>query len=259
MFETILQHKWALPAVAAVAAIGAVVFVRQRTHARQTNKAVKESSVKPLSIKELYLVAYNAASAAAWGFLTVVVISNGLNLEKNYPAIGHLLLFVQSFAILEIIHALVRIVRTPVSTTFMQVFSRLTMVWLVVDAFPEVAFSLPYTTMVLAWGITEIVRYSFYVLNIAKIENDYTWALAYCRYTFFYVLYPVGAGSEFVLMRDAYLLAKQDPSLSLRANTFLVFLCIWPVGFYIMYSHMIKQRTKLKTSGGLDRPKSKAE
>ena len=48
--------------------------------------------------------------------------------------------FVQSFAILEVVHAALGWVRSPVVTTAMQVASRLFLVWGILDRFPEVRF-----------------------------------------------------------------------------------------------------------------------
>ncbi|KAJ9118742.1 hypothetical protein QFC22_003963 [Naganishia vaughanmartiniae] len=54
-----------------------------------------------------------------------------------------------------------------------------------------------FTTMILAWSITEVVRYSFYLLALLDIEPK---PLLWARYNLFYVLYPMGAGSEAFLM-----------------------------------------------------------
>ena len=43
--------------------------------------------------------------------------------------------------------------------------------------------------MVLAWSITEVIRYAFYALNLF---NAAPYILLWCRYTFFYILYPIG-------------------------------------------------------------------
>lgn len=55
--------------------------------------------------------------------------------------------------------------------------------------------------MVIAWCVTEVVRYSFYGLNLLIGTAPYvsTWM----RYSLFFILYPVGAGSEFMLVQLA--------------------------------------------------------
>lgn len=51
--------------------------------------------------------------------------------------------------------------------------------------------------MVLAWSITEIIRYSFYAAT--KLQFQPRWLL-WLRYNTFFVLYPLGAGSEAALI-----------------------------------------------------------
>jgi hypothetical protein len=47
--------------------------------------------------------------------------------------------------------------------------------------------------MLLAWSVTEVIRYPFYVVSL--LGKD-IYALNWLRYTLFLVLYPLGAGSE---------------------------------------------------------------
>lgn len=52
--------------------------------------------------------------------------------------------------------------------------------------------------MILAWSTTEIIRYAFYALSLAL--STVPAPLVYLRYTTFYLLYPVGASSEALLI-----------------------------------------------------------
>lgn len=77
----------------------------------------------------------------------------------------------------------------------MQVASRFLLVWLIVDKFPALAHSsLAYTTMLLAWSITEVIRYSYFTASLAYGSAP-DW-LKWLRYNTFLVLYPLGIGSE---------------------------------------------------------------
>lgn len=59
------------------------------------------------------------------------------------------------------------IVRSPVATTALQVASRCVLVWGVVDRFPTETGSSPaYASMLLAWSLTEVVRYGYFVFNL---------------------------------------------------------------------------------------------
>ena len=83
----------------------------------------------------------------------------------------------------------------------MQVASRLVVVWLVTDLFPDATTPSPfYSSMLLAWSTSEIIRYSYFVLNLGYgVSGFVTWL----RYNAFFVLYPVGIGSEIVMVWKA--------------------------------------------------------
>jgi len=58
-------------------------------------------------------------------------------------------------------------VRAPLATTAMQVASRMLLVWGVVNNFPaQTAFSPLYSSMLIAWSVTEVIRYAFFATNL---------------------------------------------------------------------------------------------
>lgn len=85
---------------------------------------------------------------------------------------GGLVALVQSGAVLEIVHAALGFVKSPVPTTAIQVASRLWLVWGISERFSEAATSPFYASMVLAWSLTECVRYPFYANALMGSEND---------------------------------------------------------------------------------------
>ncbi|KAF8894902.1 protein-tyrosine phosphatase-like protein [Gymnopilus junonius] len=135
-------------------------------------------------------------------------------------------------------------------TTAMQVSSRLFLVWGIVEQFPEVRSNPLFSSMVFAWSMTEVIRYSFYAFNLLG-KNPYV--LLYLRYTTFYILYPVGASSEAFLIYatlpksspipgwQSWLQGMWKPADYIRANLFAIW---WP-GLYIMYTYMLIQRRKV--------------
>jgi very-long-chain (3R)-3-hydroxyacyl-CoA dehydratase len=194
----------------------------------------------------IYLGAYNLVNWVGWTWVlvrTLMVVGTADQLQL-YASIGWELALVQSLALLEVVHGLVGIVRTPVSTTIIQVSSRLLLVWGICYLFPSAAVSIGFVTMVLAWSVTECVRYMYYALN-ALTGTSPAW-LTWCRYTFFYVLYPMGAGSEAFLIYRSLEAAKEAYPIYYVA--LLVILCTYPPGLYVMYTHMIKQRSKYQKS-----------
>ncbi|KAK0485715.1 PTPLA-domain-containing protein [Armillaria novae-zelandiae] len=239
-----------------------------------TRKAAKQSA-----LVKYYLVSYNVLSTLGWSWVLIMTLVHVFNLDRKSAATRFTLLtsrpgcpmccgpstvaprrrtgasgpvtaFVQSCAILEIVHVLLGWVRSPLSTTGMQVASRLYAIWGVTEPFPPVCSNPLYTTMVFAWSVTEVVRYSFYAATLLGHEPK---QLLYLRYTLFYVLYPLGASSEAFLNYATLPTSSPVPSwLSWAQGMWkptdyirgLLFLIWWP-GLYVMYTHMIVQRRKV--------------
>lgn len=79
----------------------------------------------------------------------------------------------------------------------MQVASRYLLVWGIIYPFPWLARSPFYTSMLLAWSVTEVIRYSFFALSLSGFQPK---SLVWLRYNTFFVLYPVGILSECALI-----------------------------------------------------------
>lgn len=62
--------------------------------------------------------------------------------------------------------------------------------------------------MVLSWSITEVIRYTFYALNLVGLEP---YPLLWLRYTTFWLLYPTGAASEAFLIFSTLPDLKKTP------------------------------------------------
>ena len=104
------------------------------------------------------------------------------------------------------------LVRSPIATTVMQVSSRLLLIWAVVNSYPEEAApSLFYSTMLLAWSVTEVIRYSYFVFNLqgGGVPGFVTWL----RYNTFFVLYPIGIASECALIWKASVVAENQVTM----------------------------------------------
>lgn len=87
------------------------------------------------------------------------------------------------------------LVRAPVLTTVMQVASRFLLVWGVTFFFPTVAItSTAYSSMLVAWSVTEMIRYSYFAVNL--VYGSTPAFLTWLRYNTFFVLYPLGIASE---------------------------------------------------------------
>ncbi|KAL1411248.1 hypothetical protein Q8F55_002199 [Vanrija albida] len=120
-------------------------------------------------------------------------LADHLSGAYDFHGLGEATKWTQSLAVLEIVHAALGLVRSPVGTVASQVFSRLWAVWGVVELVPSTHAHPLFTTMLLAWSVTETIRYPFYALALFNIE---VYALDWLRYNTFLVLYPLGASSE---------------------------------------------------------------
>lgn len=102
---------------------------------------------KPVNpVVNAYLIAYNWASFGAWFYVLIqttnVLLTTGNDFTKVYDVVGDHLVWIQTAALLEVLHALFGLVKSPVGTTAMQVASRLLLVWGICTLFPvpEVQF-----------------------------------------------------------------------------------------------------------------------
>ncbi|CAK7262761.1 hypothetical protein SEPCBS57363_000208 [Sporothrix epigloea] len=216
--------------------------------------------VRPSQAKLLYLTVYNFASAVLW--LTVLGRTVGATFLRGHEfvplAVGSFVRWTQTLALLEVVHSLLGVVRAPVFTTAMQVASRLMLVWAVVYPFPNATTSsIFYTSMLLAWSLTEVIRYFYFALSLARSAGSGSsgagvanppvadW-FTVLRYSTFLVLYPVGISSE---VRLVYL-AAATPGAAERLHPYYPYalyavLAVYVPGSYILYTHMLAQRRKV--------------
>ncbi|CAI5509558.1 unnamed protein product [Closterium sp. Naga37s-1] len=207
------------------------------------------------SLKALYFVPYNAFLAVAWLYvliLTVQALATG-GPSTVYATAELPLQIAQTAALMEIIHSILGIVRSPVSATLPQIASRLFLVWGVLYPAPQVREHVLVASLLLSWSITEIVRYSFFAV---KEAFGFTPApLLWLRYSMFFVLYPSGITSEVGLaflalpyLKASHVFSFDMPNkVNFAVDYYLV--CILILLTYIpgspyMYTYMMGQRKK---------------
>ncbi|VDM43937.1 unnamed protein product [Toxocara canis] len=119
--------------------------------------------------------------------------------------------------------------------------------------FPQARSSIGVPMLLLAWSITEVVRYSFYAFSLSEAAPK---LLVWMRYTFFIVLYPMGASGELLTIFAALpeVAAKKHFTIEMpnAANIafsfwwYLVMLILFYIpGFPQMYFYMFGQRKKV--------------
>ncbi|XP_073437974.1 very-long-chain (3R)-3-hydroxyacyl-CoA dehydratase 1 isoform X2 [Dendrobates tinctorius] len=83
-----------------------------------------------------------------------------------YKTIQKTLKFFQTFALLELVHCALGIVRTSVLVTGVQVSSRIFMVWLITNSIKQIQNEESVLLFLVVWTVTEITRYSYYTFNL---------------------------------------------------------------------------------------------
>ena len=180
------------------------------------------------------------------------------------------------------VHPLVGLVKTNALLTAVQVYSRIFLTWGVMYVDPacvtkplglrflakvpgvfingELAdkhLKLGFETLMYAWGVTEVVRYSYFAMKLIwpKAGGRGAELLTRLRYSTFIILYPLGVSSELVLvyrafdaikalrpycidLPNAFNFAFDYPTAAkLTAASYVIF-------FPKLYAHMFKQRRK---------------
>mmetsp|Transcript_4324 Transcript_4324/g.8276 ORF Transcript_4324/g.8276 Transcript_4324/m.8276 type:complete len:756 (+) Transcript_4324:35-2302(+) len=216
------------------------------------------------SVTNMYLMLYNFLCILGWGYVlnltlslmlplpsTVDDVLSALSSSYNSPPLAkETLIVVQSAALLEIIHAMVGFVRSPVVVTAMQVMSRIVALFALVYS-PLAQAHYGSGLMILGWSLVEVPRYSFYLA--ALITGDATkktpYLLFYLRYTLFYVLYPLGISGElftfYNAISDPAFLAS-FPSIPFSGEVlywfYYITMLVYVPGGPFMYMNMVGNR-----------------
>ena len=196
-------------------------------------------------MKHKYLLAYNLLLAIGWTIFFVREVVGGFPMDATSLL---LLNICQGAAVLEILHAALKWVSSPVFTTFIQVFSRIfVLVWINIlpeDSLIKIMEVDGVVLVTIAWSITEIVRYSLYFFTL--LQKEISW-LTYLRYTLFIVLYPMGVTGEWLILLS---ILKLNAWAFTPINIFIgiILLTYFPF-FPKLYLYMWQQRRKKIPAG----------
>ncbi|KAF7395259.1 hypothetical protein HZH68_009309 [Vespula germanica] len=210
-----------------------------------------------ITLQKLYLCTYNVIQAFGWSWMLYILISHygdGSSTLSFWDKIWLPLFIFQFSAYLETIHAITGLVRSNPIIVLVQVTSR-AFIYIVLLSLPSESvgssFSLPYTLV--SWCIAEIIKYSYYFMNLIEYIPYF---LIWLRYSSFIILYPTGISGELLCIYNAIIYSKSNPdvwsyTLPNQWNfTFsYLYLLIMVVITYIpgspiLYKHMLSQRQK---------------
>lgn len=182
----------------------------------------------------MYLASYNALQILLWLFCGVSMFA-AFAAERPREAcarVNGLYRYVQSLMVLDVVHNLMGLTRGKPIMTAMQISSRVFIVWAVT---PLLDFTPMHAIMYTAWTLTEVIRYSFYLLK----DKDLQW-LVWTRYSSFLILYPLGVLlGELPLIVKARLIA---PTGSIGSILYSFVLCTYLPGFPALFKYMLSQR-----------------
>eukprot|EP00566_Odontella_aurita_P004693 CAMPEP_0113556302 /NCGR_PEP_ID=MMETSP0015_2-20120614/17185_1 /TAXON_ID=2838 /ORGANISM="Odontella" /LENGTH=761 /DNA_ID=CAMNT_0000457651 /DNA_START=72 /DNA_END=2357 /DNA_ORIENTATION=- /assembly_acc=CAM_ASM_000160 len=202
------------------------------------------------SPKDMYLILYNAACCGGWAYVLslglpsvlLTLASDPFNLpsalSEVYSAgdgmLAEVLYYVQTAALLEIVHAAVGFVRSPVVITALQVGSRIAALFAIAHS-PASQVQFGAGLMILSWASVEVPRYLFYVSAI--VTGDATkktpYPLFWLRYSLFAVLYPTGITGELTVFLSA---AKDSAFLNLYGEGYASLMYYFIMSFPVIYA-----------------------
>jgi hypothetical protein len=193
--------------------------------------------------KDGYLIAYNVACCAGWAMVLSLavqtLINNGLSFDSlasiyDAPSLSKTLTYVQTAALLEIVHAAIGFVRSPVFITTLQVGSRIAAL-LAVTQSSQAAHQFGAGMMIISWAAVEVPRYAFYIA--ALITGDATkktpFPLFWLRYSLFAVLYPTGIVGELTVFLGA---SKDDAFLNMFGENKAYLMYYFIMSFPVIYA-----------------------
>lgn len=194
-----------------------------------------------MSVVKLYLVAYNFASAAGWAYvlyLCYLGYNAGASAGELWGTINVPLTYVQTAALMEVVHSLIGVVPSPVFTVFLQVLSRILIVWGITRPFVAAQLHWSLYQTVVAWGLVEVPRYLFYV-NAQFGEVVYP--LFWLRYSLFMVLYPMGISGEWMQMLTS-LKNSEESNPHWYHVTLIIMYVVYTLGGPFMINNMWRNR-----------------
>lgn len=137
--------------------------------------------------------------------------------------------------------------------------SRIYIVWGILYLADDAHNSFYHAMMCIAWCCAELPRYLFYTLKeITGDANKVPFPLFWLRYSVFAILYPIGISGEWIVSwlslgtiekegKIDWALGPQNPYNFVYWHAgviYFVLFVLYPFGSYMMYTHMLKTRSK---------------
>jgi len=219
-------------------------------------KIEQENSLSSVRPSVVYLFFYNLVQAIGWTAIAIMAVAPYDAHDSHvglYADVKTLLNVFQTLALLEVLHSATGLVRSNPFLTAVQLASRVFLIWGVLYIVPEAQDQVGVLLICIAWCITEIIRYCFYM---GAIANTIPYPIQYARYTLFIILYPLGVCGEMLCIyhalphvRDRGIWSVSLPNAAnMSFNYFYVLIAIALTYFPLfpkLYLHMFALRRKV--------------
>ncbi|EFA76185.1 hypothetical protein PPL_10402 [Heterostelium album PN500] len=174
------------------------------------------------------------------------------SIYTTFNSLGSIVCTLQVFAFLEIAHVYFGIVKSSLLPTVVQVLFRNQVLLGCLLYVPEAQVHWGVTLLFFFWGVSELIRFPFY---IAQAYGDCPPILTWLRYNAFIILYPIGFAAENILyyVMMPYILVRRVhfwdmPNYLNFSFNYYYFLLIWIgislLGFPKQYLYMFTLRKK---------------
>ncbi|XP_026764005.1 very-long-chain (3R)-3-hydroxyacyl-CoA dehydratase hpo-8 [Galleria mellonella] len=220
------------------------------------DKTQKIKKSEPSALAKCYLLAYNGIQTLGWTYLllnTAIHFLNRGTLDTLWPQIKWTVIIFQNAAVLEVLHAAIGLVPSGVFVVVMQVYSRVFLVCGILLVTYGATISPGLALCVLAWSVTEIIRYGYYTLNLVNFVPR---SLLFLRYSTFILLYPLGITGELLCMYHALdeiaekniftMTIPNEWNILFNYYYFVIFYMILYIPLFpVLFGHMMSQRKKM--------------
>ena len=203
----------------------------------------------------IYLFLYNFIQFCGWClffFKVTYYVINSIPLQEIYLNTHLILECCQYGASLEIIHAILGIVKSNIFATAIQILGRIIIVF-ILYFFPS-SVSNGFFLLSFGWSLIEMVRYFYYILSLLQKNFgnfNIPYLLIWCRYSFFVVLYPIGVSGEIISVWNAkkdfrnYTLWKNSNLKITLADLVYPAYTLYIPSLIFLYRYLFKQRKKV--------------
>lgn len=231
--------------------------IREKEEKRNRLKASRSKDEGFVSLKTAFLFIYNLVQflGFSWIFFNMTVrlfIFGKDSLYDTFHTMSDVMFFCQTLASVEVLNAAFGLVKTGVFPTFIQLFGRNLVLFIIFGSLEEMHNHPTVFFVFYVWSTIELFRYPFYMLGCCNTEWK---TLTWLRYTVWIPLYPLGALSEAVAVVQSIPIFDEKKLFSIplpkaigTSIPFSYFLRVYPVlmvvGLLINMRHLYKQRKK---------------